>query len=153
MPEHTKPDVRLRDASEADSQFCYRVKVAAHKGNIVATYGPWDEAEQRAYHEKQWSPSGVRIISADGCDVGWVWCADAGACVEVNGFYVLPSHQRRGIGTQVVQRVLEEAESAGKAVLLQVMKQNSALAFYRKLGFAVVGSTDTHFEMRGPSEP
>jgi GNAT superfamily N-acetyltransferase len=152
MPEHTEPDVRLRDATEADSEFCYRVKVAAHKDNIVATYGPWDEAQQRAYHEEQWSPCGVSIISADGCDVGWVWREDSGPCVEVNGFYILPSHQRKGIGTSVMRQLLAEAHAAGKAVRLTVMKQNSAIAFYRKLGFVAVGSTNTHFEMRGPSE-
>jgi GNAT superfamily N-acetyltransferase len=147
MSRDTQPEVRLREATESDSGFCYRAKVAAHKDNIVATYGPWDEAEQRAYHEKQWSPCGVRIISADGCDAGWVWCADARECVEVNGFYILPSHQRKGIGTLVMRQVLAEAGAAGKAVRLAVMKANSALAFYRKLGFAVVGETETHFEV------
>jgi ribosomal protein S18 acetylase RimI-like enzyme len=145
-------EVLLREASDADSAFCYEVKVAAHRDNIVATYGPWHKAEQRAYHERQWSHGEVRIIVADGADVGWVRCLDGAERVDIAGLYILPSHQRRGIGTVVVQRVLEEARSAGKALFLQVMKQNSALAFYRKLGFVVVGETETHFEMGQPAQ-
>jgi ribosomal protein S18 acetylase RimI-like enzyme len=152
MPGDTEMEALRREASHADSEFCYTVKVAAHRDNIIATYGAWDEAEQRAYHEKKWSPDEVRIMVADGADVGWVRCLEGAERVDIGGLYLLPSHQRRGIGTIVLQRVLEEARAAGKALFLQVMKQNSALAFYRKLGFVVVRETETHFEMEGPAQ-
>jgi ribosomal protein S18 acetylase RimI-like enzyme len=53
-----------------------------------------------------------------------------------------------GNGTQVLRRVLAEAGAAGQTVRLGVMKQDSALAFYRKLGFTVIVETQTHLFMK-----
>ena len=59
--------------------------------------------------------------------------------------FVLPEHQGRGIGSEVLATVLDEARRAGLPVALQVLKSNPrAKAFYERHGFAVAGETETH---------
>ena len=66
---------------------------------------------------------------------------------------IAPDHQSRGIGTKLVQGLLNEADSRGVPVELQVLKVNHpARRFYERLEFAVIGETQTHYLMRRPPE-
>lgn len=48
----------------------------------------------------------VKIITADGHDVGWIQEQDQGAEIFVGSFCVTQAMQRHGIGTQSAQRRL-----------------------------------------------
>ena len=140
-------NITLRQATSADSQFCYCTKKSAHGENIVRTYGPWDEAFQRQFHEKQWKPEGVQILVVGRTDVGWIWSCHHADQIRIHGIYILPAHQRKGIGTFLVNRLREESVKTDKPVRLWVMKRNTAVEFYKKLGFAVIGQNKTHWAM------
>jgi ribosomal protein S18 acetylase RimI-like enzyme len=60
---------------------------------------------------------------------------------------VAPEHQGKGIGTRLISEVLQDAHSRGLAVRLRVLKVNPAQRLYERLGFAVVGETETHHLM------
>ena len=62
----------------------------------------------------------------------------------------ISSHlQGRGLGGRVIRDLLARAASRGCDVELGVFKVNTrALQFYLRLGFHVVGSSETHWEMR-----
>ena len=58
---------------------------------------------------------------------------------RIHKLYVLPAHQRMGIGAAFVKEVQSAAAQAGDGVLgLNVNRQNRALDFYIKHGFRVV---------------
>lgn len=59
-----------------------------------------------------------------------------------------PTVQRRGIGTRLITNLIAEAQSSGASLILSVLKQNSALALYLRLGFVVVGEEEHAFNMR-----
>lgn len=63
----------------------------------------------------------------------------------------MPAYQRRGIGAAILRDVIAEARAGGHAVALRVLKVNPARRLYERLGFAVVGESDTHYLMRTPS--
>jgi RimJ/RimL family protein N-acetyltransferase len=56
--------------------------------------------------------------------------------------------QRQGIGTSVIQQVLDEARRSGKPVALQVLKVNPARRLYERLGFSVTGENETLYFMK-----
>ncbi len=82
--------------------------------------------------------------------------AQAPACVtgaepaQLSRLYVSHDVLRQGIGASLVAAVLQEAAALGRRTLwLSVYEHNPrAIAFYRKLGFATVGTTGFQFGSR-----
>jgi len=144
---HTNLCISLRQATHADSAFAYQVKKVALGEYIQQTYGRWDEAFQREFHDRQWDPAGTQIIVVNGVDAGWVWVTQHADYLRVDGIYLVPQYQGCGIGTDLLTRLKDEAFRAGKSVRLWVMKVNPAVAFYKQVGFSVIGETQTHWHM------
>ena len=68
------------------------------------------------------------VCFAERHGTGYVW-----------GMYVHPAHQRRGIGTALLQRAAREMDGAERLELSTTTP--AAAAFYRRLGFAVEGGS------------
>jgi ribosomal protein S18 acetylase RimI-like enzyme len=56
--------------------------------------------------------------------------------------------QRRGIGTEVMKRLIGEAARVDQTMRLHVVKINPALRLYERLGFQVIGEDDRKFYMK-----
>jgi ribosomal protein S18 acetylase RimI-like enzyme len=67
-------------------------------------------------------------------------CENTGK-TKIHKIYILPSHQRKGIGKRLFDFVLSQAHENGeKAVYLNVNKNNrNAIAFYQRMGFYRAG--------------
>jgi GNAT superfamily N-acetyltransferase len=65
---------------------------------------------------------------------------DVGAAV-VRSVYVVPSHQRRGVGGRLAQAALTAARDAGLA-RVELDSSLNAVPFYETLGFARLGEVD-----------
>jgi ribosomal protein S18 acetylase RimI-like enzyme len=142
----------LRRVGPADGEFAYRVKKAALRGYVEKVWG-WNEEEQRQLHERRFAAQEFRIIALDGSDVGVVATVETADALRVNQLLVLPEHQGRGIGTECMRLLLEQARRRGLSVRLQVMKVNPrAVAFYERLGFARTGETGAHHLLERGSE-
>jgi len=64
--------------------------------------------------------------------------------VELDGLFVDPVSQRRGVGQALVERCVAFARDHG-AVVLHVVGNPNAEAFYRSTGFSLMGTQDTRF--------
>lgn len=143
-------DLTFRPASARDSDFAYQVKKAAFREYVEKVWG-WDEEEQRQLHEKRFIPNLVQVLQVSGIEVGVLCVAREPHCVNVRQLFILPEHQGRGIGKACMLRLIREAEAWGLPIRLQVFKVNCrALAFYKRLGFGLVGDTPTHTQMERP---
>ncbi len=141
-------EFELRPARASDRDFLYALHRATMREVIERTWG-WDEAWQRAHFEARFEPSGVRVITAGGRDVGALWLEARPAEVYVAEIQVAPEVQGRGIGTGVLRQVLAEAAAGARAVTLQVLKTNErARRLYERLGFYATGEVDVHVRMR-----
>ncbi|TKK68958.1 GNAT family N-acetyltransferase [Ilyomonas limi] len=57
---------------------------------------------------------------------------------KLHKIYVLPQMQGKGTGGQLLQFVIEKVkENTATALILNVNRQNSALHFYKKMGFEI----------------
>ncbi len=54
---------------------------------------------------------------------------------------ILPDHQGRGLGGDLVRPVLEEADRAGRATYLETFTPRN-ISFYERLGYRAVGAFD-----------
>jgi GNAT superfamily N-acetyltransferase len=115
---------------------------------VAATYGWVDAVQERLFREAwQWKV-GQRVLVDEGVIVGnWLVMRRAEDLL-VAFIRVASSHQRRGIGTVILRRTLDDAAALRVPVRLEVMKANpDARRLYSRLGFVVEDNSPTHFRM------
>jgi ribosomal protein S18 acetylase RimI-like enzyme len=66
---------------------------------------------------------------------------------------IRPAYQGRGIGTKLIQDLLDEGRARGVPVELRVLKVNPARDLYERLGFTVTEEFETHWQMRWEPAP
>ncbi|MEV4755869.1 GNAT family N-acetyltransferase [Micromonospora sp. NPDC049559] len=150
------PEIRLRPATAADSEFCYRLHRAAMGCYVEAIWG-WDETEQRGYHERGFDPAGTRIVVVDGRDCGSLSVEYRPAEIYLGRIELQPNRQGRGIGTRLIRQLLAEAAARRQPLVLDVLTVNRrAYALYRRLGFTEVarhGKDGIRIRMRALPPP
>ncbi|HOP06338.1 MAG TPA: GNAT family N-acetyltransferase [candidate division Zixibacteria bacterium] len=140
------PDISLRTASDADSEFFFEVTKAALGKYIELTWG-WDEDQQRRLHEEKWHIDNSYVVIAEGREMGTLRYEEGSERFYVRSLYLLPAWQNRGIGTRIMRLIMDRASSAGLPVGLHVLKNNPARRLYERLGFVIIDQNETHFEM------
>jgi GNAT superfamily N-acetyltransferase len=75
--------------------------------------------------------------------------AQDGQDAELDGMFVEPSHWRQGIGRALIEAVDRELVAWG-ATRLRVVANPNALAFYKAVGFSIIGEEKTPL---GPVAP
>jgi ribosomal protein S18 acetylase RimI-like enzyme len=145
--------VSLRASSWDDAAFLYHLLKASMQSYVAQTWG-WDEQWQQAYFQKTFDPARNQIIVMAGQDVGVISVEKGEQEVFLSRLYILPEYQGRGIGTQLIKRVLAEAFGDNLPVSLRVLRVNPAKELYERLGFVVVEETDVRYLMKAtPPQP
>ena len=145
------PDlIKISQATEDDYEFSYQVKKAA-EGELIRQVFGWDEAFQRAFHRKEWTERRPSIIKYDGMPIGTLAAIEGDGRLELGQFFISPEYQNKGIGSFLLQRILQKADEGGKIVQLAFLKGNRAESLYTRNGFQLVRQTETHcFAERQP---
>jgi len=97
---------------------------------------------------QRWDVTQVRIITRDGMDIGWLQSFEKDDALFLGQLFVDGSLRQRGIGTEVVKALIEEAARSGLAMTLGVVKTNPALRLYERLGFRTTHEDERKFYMR-----
>ena len=140
----------LRPAGERDFELLYELHEATMRDYVHATWG-WDDQFQLVHFRKHFVPEHLSIVVVDGHDAGVVSVETRPADIFLGNVELHPRVQRRGIGAALLRRIVEGAEARHVPVRLQVLKVNvGARRLYQRLGFVVVGETETHYDMRYP---
>jgi GNAT superfamily N-acetyltransferase len=139
-------NVAFRPALPEDFDYCERLYFAEMER--INRELKLDRDVQVASFRRQWDVTQVRIVTLDGADIGWLQSATRDGAYFLAQIFVEPSRQRRGIGTEVIHRLISEATRAGQAMTLAVVKINPAKRLYDRLGFRVVGDDERKFYMR-----
>jgi ribosomal protein S18 acetylase RimI-like enzyme len=138
--------ITLRPACAQDFDYCADLYFAEMTAIIREL--KLDVAAQAAGFRQQWNATQVRIIACDGADIGWLQSAPRGDALFLAQLFVDSRFQRRGIGTEVMNRLIGEAALARQAVTLGVVKTNPAFRLYERLGFRITHEDDRKFYMR-----
>ena len=139
--------VKLRRARDSDYDFAERLYVESMK-RLLTKLGMWNEQEVIARFKMYYQLDEVQIIAVDGKDVGWLQISETDHDINLDQIHLEKGYRARGIGSRLIQDVMTDARAANKPVLLSVVRNNPALALYRRLGFKVVGSDEQKLHMR-----
>lgn len=66
----------------------------------------------------------------------------------ISQLWIKPSHQNKGIGTDIAQSVMRDAKTLDKYVRLYVLKTNRARRLYDRLGFIQYGEDEGDYYMK-----
>jgi ribosomal protein S18 acetylase RimI-like enzyme len=138
--------LELRDATESDRTLFWEVQRTAMRPAVEAMWG-WDEAFQKRYFNEHFSTSGRYVVRVDGIEAGILCFSVREDHLFLANVALLPHCQGKGLGTQLIRLVLEQAGRLGVPVRLQVLKTNRSHRLYERLGFEVCGESETHFQM------
>ena len=141
-----------RPASVDDFDFLWRLQCEAMRPNVERQFGPWDEKFQRELFDESTKPEVHEIIDFDREPIGCQWVRALPDALELERLQLLPGFQGRGIGTLVMQRLIEKANAAGLPVRLQVFRTSPAGRFYARLGFRALGESESHTSMERPPD-
>ena len=156
-------NIILREASASDEPFLW--EMLYHSLYVPSGCAPFSRdilsTPEIAKYVQGWGRSGdmalialdahsdealgaawMRIFSGAGKGYGYV-----GDNTPELGIAVLPEHRGRGIGSLLLQRLVETASSTYDALSLSVSADNPAERLYRRAGFERVGSSGDSITM------
>ncbi|MGV3707412.1 MAG: GNAT family N-acetyltransferase [Gemmatimonas sp.] len=134
----------LRDAEDTDQEFAFRVKHAA-LGTYVDQVWGWDDAFQRHFLALDWAANRPSIVMCDAEAIGTLEVVAHADHLYVGEFYLLPTWQRRGLGSQLLRDIVARAAREHLPIRLQFLKINPVRSLYERHGFQIVGETSTHY--------
>lgn len=142
--------IALRPALSDDFEYCKRIYFTEMEWIIEKLH--LNPASQTATFQQYWDATQVRIITVDGADVGWMQTITQNNETFLAQLFVDRDFQRRGIGTEVMRRLINEAQQCRQAIRLNVVKVNPCVRLYERLGFRVVEEDDRKFYMKRDPE-
>jgi L-amino acid N-acyltransferase YncA len=146
--------IEIREATEADLDAIWEVFHEVVAAGDSYSFAPDMPREQAL---RCWTGPGVRTFVAvlDGRVVGTYHLKPnqpgLGSHVANAGFMVASSGRGRGVGRAMAEHALHEAARAGFLAMqfnFVVSTNSAAVALWRKLGFAVVGTVPRAFRHR-----
>jgi GNAT superfamily N-acetyltransferase len=132
------PDaIRLRQAEATDADFIYRVVEATMRDYVEQIWGSFSEDYNRKNTAESIAAGICSVIEWEGQDIGVLAVERQPSHIQLAQIYVLPSHQRRGIGTRLIRDLVREARESGRPLRLRVLSVNPARRLYeRDLGLS-----------------
>ena len=133
----TEADIPLlRDLAQRIWRECYPGIITPEQIEFMLGWMYSDEEIRRQLAE------GVpwEIAELDGEPIGYLsWQREDDGRVKISKLYVLPPHQRRGLGWQMIEHICEQARALGAhSVWMQVNKRNErAIGAYLRAGFHI----------------
>ena len=141
-------DVSLRPVTDADQEFLIGVYASTRAAELAQV--DWDESQKDAFIRWQYEmqkqeynaryPSArYEIILVDGVPAGRIWVGSDEKEIRLLDIALLTEFQNRGVGTQLLRQLMDEATRTNKALRHMVfMLNDNASRFYERLGFKTI---------------
>jgi GNAT superfamily N-acetyltransferase len=144
-------NLSLREATPEDESFLLEV-YASTRLEELEPFG-WDDDQKRAFIKMQFvirerSYRGDnRIILLNRRAIGRMLVDRSEATILLRDIALLPEYRNAGIGSRLIQDLMNEARSAGNAIRLHVLATSPAARLYERLGFRRSGDEGAYLEM------
>jgi ribosomal protein S18 acetylase RimI-like enzyme len=134
---------------EDDFEFLVTLRIAAMRESLEQL-GRFDPARARERLRKSFAPQHTQFIEYDRQRVGFYTLRPSDDGHYLDHFYVHPSFQSLGIGSEVLQRLLVQADLEQADVRLCALRDSRANRFYQRHGFSQTAEDewDIHYLRR-----
>jgi GNAT superfamily N-acetyltransferase len=145
-----------RPASFDDEDFLFQV-YASTRAEEVAAWG-WQPRERenflrvqyrarRQFYREAYSGAVQSILHLGGALAGTVLVWRTRSEIRLVDIALLPECRNRGLGTQWILGLIEEARTAALPLRLSVLRENPAVRLYERLGFSRKAGDAMYIEM------
>ncbi|MEO0794945.1 MAG: GNAT family N-acetyltransferase [Verrucomicrobiota bacterium] len=134
--------VILRQAKSSDLEWLAPFYEALMRPIVELTHA-WDD---NLFREK-FEPEFTSIIQLGRENIGMLKVQPLDDHLFLGDIQIAAEHQRKGIGSALVEDILISARQAGLPVRLKVLQGNSAAGFYERFGFREIRELDNCVEM------
>jgi ribosomal protein S18 acetylase RimI-like enzyme len=124
----------------------YEVTIKSYLDEMMG----WSEDQHRAMIRSNFAGGATHFaIVVDGVRAGIVRIAEHDEAIALEQIALLPQFQGKGIGTALIESLIEQASTTCKAIDLSVFVSNlGARRLYERLGFQVVSESNRDIKMR-----
>jgi ribosomal protein S18 acetylase RimI-like enzyme len=153
-------DLTYRPVAAEDQAFIARLYVSTREAELAhldwteevrANFCQMQYEAQRTHYETHFPNAVHQIILLGDAPIGriWVdWRADGARVLDIA---LSPEWRGRGLGSELMRRLQDEAKARDVVVTLSVEHNNpDAKRFYRALGFGLIREIETHDFMEWP---
>jgi ribosomal protein S18 acetylase RimI-like enzyme len=137
--------ITLRAARAGDFPFCEAIYFT--EMDQIMTDLRMDKARHRQTFKAGWSAAQVQVIQLDGADVGWMQTWPEPDSLYHSQLFIEAPFQNRGLGAQVLTRLLHQTDAEGVPTTLSVVKSNPARRLYERHGFRLTHEDKRKFYM------
>jgi GNAT superfamily N-acetyltransferase len=138
----------LRPATDRDKEYLMNLHRDAYRDVVIEQFGAWDNAFQAVQFEEKWRKQSYKIIERNGRPIGAIWLSTEADHLWLREIQILSAYRNKGIGTQILLGLIDEARCLGLPLRLRVLTANRAKLLYERLGFRTTGMHgDTHYWM------
>lgn len=122
---------------QSDLDDLVALRIAAMQPSLEQV-GRFDPQRARERFAGSFLPSRTFHIMVEGQTCGFFSLDRQTGTHTLRHLYLHPRHQQRGIGSQVIKRLLADASRMGCAINLAALRESPANRFYRQHGFQAV---------------
>lgn len=143
----------LREATPEDESFLLEL-YASTRIDELEGFG-WSDEQKQAFikmqflaRERSYPRVDNRIILLSGRPVGRIMIDRGEAEILLRDIALLTEYRNAGIGSRLIQELMNEAAAAGKPIRLHVVASSAAVRLYERLGFCRTGPEAAYLEMK-----
>jgi ribosomal protein S18 acetylase RimI-like enzyme len=130
-----------REARGSEKAELFQLYCQVMKENIEQIWG-WDQQWQENDFAKHYEPKNITVACTKAELVGYAQIEHQKETLFIRMLLLAPKHQRKGVGAQLLSKILHLAAAQSLGVRLRVFKINKeAKRFYEHQGFQVTGET------------
>jgi ribosomal protein S18 acetylase RimI-like enzyme len=140
--------------------FLKRLYASTRQEEVAVTGWPQEQIDaflemqfnaQRHHYLGNYTDTAWDVILVDGEPAGRLYVARWDDQIRIVDIALLPEYRGRGIGTDLIRGLFEEADASARPVRIHVEMNNPAMTLYRRLGFAPIGDADgIYLELERP---
>ena len=151
------PDsITFRPVTKDDEAFLHRVYVSTRQDEMQQV--PWSDEEKAAFLAMQFRAQAEHyglvfenadflVIVRDGVGIGRLYVDRQPDEIHIIDIALLPEFRRSGLGTALLEELLEEGRATNRKVTIYVEHFNPARHLYDRLGFRHVDTNGVYHFM------
>ncbi|MBB5448052.1 MULTISPECIES: GNAT family N-acetyltransferase [unclassified Paraburkholderia] len=127
-------NLAFRATTESDGDTLVDIRIAAMRRSLEHI-GCFDPQRARERFVASFDPALCRFIDADGIQTGFILIRPQEDHWLIDHLYILPEHQRKGIGAAVLRDVFKSADAQRMPIRLGALRGSDSNRFYQRHGF------------------
>ena len=138
--------------SEADFEPLLALRIDVMREHLERVFR-YEPSRARRIFREHFDQPGLRLILVAGERAGCVAFRTGKDEIKIDSFYLAGRYQNRGLGAEILQVLLAEADMLGQPVRLEVLRGSPAGRFYERYGFVKLSEDDVEARYERSAAP